>query len=80
MLETIVMIYSTQKVSSSIHSVGNKHKERNLYTVMSDNALNEMDVCLTFNLTHSLTTTHRTLCYKTNSLLFSCFLYTFTAV
>ena len=44
LLETIVMIYSTQKVSSSIHSVGSKHKERNLYTVMSDNAFNKMDV------------------------------------
>ena len=54
MLETVVMIYSTQKVSNSIHSVGNKHKERKLYTVMSDNTLNEMDVCLTFE-SHTLT-------------------------
>ena len=54
MLQTIVMIYSTQKVSSSIHSVGNKHKERNMYTVISDNVLNKMDVRLTF-ISHSLT-------------------------
>ena len=52
-LETIVMIYRTQKVSNSIHSVGNKHKERNLYTVMSNNALNKMGVYLTFK-SHSL--------------------------
>ena len=49
-LEAIVMIYCTRKVSSSIHSVGNKHKERNLYTVMSDNALNKVDVSYVFTI------------------------------
>ena len=49
-----LMIYSIQKVSSSIRIVGNKHEERNLYPVMSDNALNKMYVCLTFK-SHSIT-------------------------
>ena len=40
-LETIVMIFRPQKVSNSIHRVGNKRKERKSYTVMSDNASNK---------------------------------------
>ena len=41
-LEPIVTIFRPQKVSTSIHRVGNKRKERHSYTVMSDNAVNKM--------------------------------------
>ena len=39
-LETIVMIYRPE-VSNSIHRVGSKRKEKNSYSVMSDNAFNK---------------------------------------
>ena len=51
-LETIVMIFRPQKVSNSIHRVGNKRKERNSYTVMSDNAFNKRCVFYAEYLTH----------------------------
>ena len=40
-------------VIRSPHLFDNKHKERHLHTVISDNALNKMAVCLTFK-SHSL--------------------------
>ena len=40
-LERIVMIYRTQKVSNPIYRVGNEHKERNAYAMTSDNTLNK---------------------------------------
>ena len=40
-LETIVMVFCLKKGSNSSNLVGNKFKERNSYTVMSDNAFNK---------------------------------------
>ena len=51
-LETIVMIFRPQKVSNSIHRVGNRRKERNSYTVMSDNAFKKRCVFYVEYLTH----------------------------
>ena len=50
-LEMIVMIFRPQ-VSNSIHRVGNKRKERNSYTVMSDDAFNKRCVFYAEYLTH----------------------------
>ena len=48
-LETIVMIFRPQKVSNSIHCVGNKRKEGNSYTVILI-MLSIKDVCFTLNI------------------------------
>ena len=57
-LETIVMIFRLQKVSNSIHRIGNKSKERNSYTVMSDNAINKRCVFYAEYLTHCLNSSY----------------------
>ena len=44
-----MMMFRPQEISNSIHCVGSKRNERNSYALMSDNALNRKDMCLTLN-------------------------------